>query len=123
MTTNSSRHSQSVRYCNPNCQYFKCSKRAMGPKRKVRGRTRIICNFVSGDYCTGSRCTYSFCVKHKLRPNGTCGLTNQSQRKIDDEKIEAEYEKELIKKDQTEGHYEKKYLKDKYRRKLKGIKW
>jgi hypothetical protein len=95
----------------------------MGAKQNVRGRPRITCNFVEGDFCTGSRCTYSFCVKHKLRTDGTCGLTDRSHNKIDDEQIEEKYEKELIRKDETEGRYEKQYLKDKYRRKLKGAKW
>ncbi|MFX1296722.1 MAG: hypothetical protein ACFFD2_17935 [Promethearchaeota archaeon] len=121
MTTNSRRHTQAVRYCNPNCQFFKCEKRALGSKEKIRGRSRITCNFVEGDLCTGSRCNYSFCVKHKLKPDGTCGLNERKKNKLNDEIIEKKYEKELLQKEQQANKYES-YMKDKYRKKLKGIK-
>lgn len=96
----------------------------MGPKTTVRGRTRITCTFVDGDLCTGSRCTYSFCVKHKLKTDGTCGLTDRPVQQVDDDSIEAKFEKELVKKDKESSKYEKQ-LKDKYRKKLqpKGKKW
>lgn len=122
LTTNSRRRPQTQRYCNPTCQFFKCSKRALGPKKKVRGRLRITCNFVEGDFCTGSRCTYSFCAKHKLRTDGTCGLVQRPQSKQDDEIIEQKYEKELIKKEKENNQY-KIYLKDKYRKKFEEKKW
>jgi len=122
LTTSSKGRSQSPRYCNPNCQYFKCSKRALGPKKKIRGRFYIVCNFVEGDLCTGSRCTYSYCAKRKLRPDGTCGLYGRSQPKENDDLIEEKYERELIQKEKEANRYQS-YLKEKYRRKLKGAKW
>ena len=122
LTTKTRPQNRKVRYCNPNCQFFKCSKRAMGPTRKIRGRTRISCNFVQGDLCTGSKCTYSFCQKRKMLSDGTCGLRERSGGKETDDKIEAKYEKELIKKDQQSSQYTS-LMKDKYRKKLKGKKW
>ncbi len=94
----------------------------MGPTRRIRGRPRISCNFVQGDLCTGSKCTYSFCQKHKMLPDGICGLRERQGAKVDDDKIESKYEKELIKKDKQNSRYES-LMKDKYRRKLKGKKW
>lgn len=124
MTTNSKRQDRSVRYCTPNCQFFRCSKRAMGPKRKVRGRLKISCNFVEGDMCTGSRCTYSFCNKHKQLPNGQCGLREHTKVKPDERKVEEKLEKELIDKDKRDNRFQS-MMKDKYRKKLKvkGKKW
>jgi len=54
--------------------------------------------------------------------DGTCGLRERSDGKETDEKIEAKYEKELIKKDQQSSQYTS-LMKDKYRKKLKGKKW
>ena len=117
MVTNSRKASHSKRYCTPNCQYFRCSKRALGKKKEIRGRTRIMCNFVDGDWCTGSRCTYSFCTKHKLRTDGTCGLSKRSKSDVDEDVIEEKYEKELMRKEKEENNYQS-YIKDKYRKKL-----
>lgn len=94
----------------------------MGAKKLVKGRSRISCNFVEGDLCTGSRCTYSFCVKHKMQPDGTCGLRERPTNKEDDDLIEEKYEKELVTKEKQNNRYEN-LLKDKYRKKLKGVKW
>jgi hypothetical protein len=88
----------------------------MGPNKNVHGRTRITCNFVDGDWCTGSRCTYSFCVKHKLKTDGTCGLTER-QREVDDDQIESTYERQIIEEEKQATNYQN-YLKEKYRRKL-----
>ena len=93
----------------------------MGPKRKVRGRLKISCNFVEGDMCTGSRCTYSFCNKRKMLPNGQCGLRERT-RKPDEREVEEKFEKELIKKDKRDNRFQS-MMKDKYRKKLKGKKW
>ncbi|MFX1297855.1 MAG: hypothetical protein ACFFD2_23790 [Promethearchaeota archaeon] len=124
MSINSKPRPNSKRYCTPNCQFFKCSKRALGQKKKVGGRIRISCNFVDGDLCTGSRCTYSFCQKHKLKADGTCGLEERSGLRPADDEIEEKYEKELIQKDQQADKYQS-FLKEKYRRKLnsKNKKW
>ncbi|NVM53026.1 MAG: hypothetical protein HWN66_04940 [Candidatus Helarchaeota archaeon] len=122
MTTNTKRHNRSIRYCSPNCQFFRCSKRALGPKQRVRGRLRISCKFVAGDLCTGSRCTYSFCTKHKMLPDGKCGLRERPTVKEDDDKIEQKYERELLNKEKQNSRYQT-LLKDKYRKKLKGNKW
>jgi len=88
----------------------------MGPNKIIKGRTRISCNFVDGDLCTGSRCTYSFCVKHKLKTDGTCGLTERP-KEVDDDTIESTYEREIIEQEKQATNYQN-YLKDKYRRKL-----
>ncbi|NVM29916.1 MAG: hypothetical protein HWN65_13825 [Candidatus Helarchaeota archaeon] len=93
----------------------------MGPARKVRGRPRVTCNF-GEDLCTGSRCTYSFCTKHKMRPDGTCNLRDRPTSKQSDDKIEQKFEKELISKEREETRY-KSMIKDKYLKKLKGKKW
>lgn len=93
----------------------------MGPPRKVRGKSRISCNF-GEDLCTGSRCTYSFCTKRKMRPDGTCGLRNRPTEKKSDDEIEKKFEKELITKEREENRYQS-MLKNKYLKKLKGKKY
>ncbi|MDD1778715.1 MAG: hypothetical protein LUQ65_11165 [Candidatus Helarchaeota archaeon] len=124
MTTNTKPRDPHVRYCSPNCQFFKCTKRSMGANRTVQGRNRITCNFVDGDWCTGSRCTYSLCVKHKMKPDGACGLQERSGPEVDEDLVEQKYETELVKKERNENQYQA-YLKDKYRKKLqpKSKKW
>ena len=96
----------------------------MGATRQVKGYNRITCNFVDGDWCTGSRCTYSLCVKHKMKPDGACGLQERSGPEVDEDTVEQKYETELVKKERNENQYQS-YLKDKYRKKLqpKGKKW
>lgn len=124
MTINSRDRDFQPRYCSPNCQFFKCSKHSIGAKKIIKGRTRITCDFVDGDWCTGSRCTYSLCAKHKMKSDGTCGLQERSGPEVDEDQIEQKYEKELIKKDQRENQYQS-FLKDKYKKKLqpKAKKW
>lgn len=117
MTINTKPRPRSKRICSPNCEFFKCSKKAIGHKTNVGGRPRLTCNFVEGDLCSGFRCTYSFCAKHKLKTDGTCGLEESAQPKEDDETIEQKFEAELTKKEQQDTKYQL-YLKNKYKKKL-----
>jgi len=83
--------------CTPTCPYFRCAKRALiikrnqrhGGNQRYRQNTGIaICTWAN-DRCEGSKCTFAFCAKRALLPDGTCGLElrkrHQKIRSIEDE--------------------------------------
>lgn len=66
--------------CSQECNFFKCSQRAM-TIRYDKGKKIVWCNFVpGGDYCQGPNCNYAICAQHKLRAENTCGLYIQKNK-------------------------------------------
>ncbi len=55
--------------CSPRCEFFSCGQKAL----QVR-RGRFYCKF-AGDLCEGASCKFAICIRNKLLPDGTCGLT------------------------------------------------
>ncbi|MHA1409366.1 MAG: hypothetical protein ACTSQY_03420 [Candidatus Odinarchaeia archaeon] len=89
---------QKPKKCVPTCSFFKCSQRAL-EFRYHKGRKIAWCKYVpGGEYCDGPNCTYGFCVKHKIKPDNTCGLYSQQRNKRSVEK-DYDFEDEKWKKD------------------------
>lgn len=99
--------------CKPTCPYFKCGQKALFIRRprheqsprgfKGEPESRPMagiawCNWV-GDVCVGASCSYAFCEKRVLLPNGVCGLeervTRPTVRSIEEE---AKREEEVLRK-------------------------
>ena len=55
--------------CSPRCEFFRCGQKAL----TYQGN-RTYCRWAD-DICSGATCNYTICVKGRLLPNGTCGLT------------------------------------------------
>jgi len=55
--------------CFPGCEFFRCGQRALNYQGK-----RAYCRWADDD-CAGATCNYTVCLKGRLLPNGTCGLT------------------------------------------------
>lgn len=73
-------------YCTPTCNFLKCQQKALGRKFRKNNKIIIACNFVPGEICDGYKCKYSFCLKHKMAPNGKCLLNSaMPPKKIQEE--------------------------------------
>lgn len=85
--------------CTPTCPYFKCAKRALIKRGRKYGRNSrsiiALCAWAN-DLCQGAKCTFAYCQKRALLPDGTCGL-EQRKRREKIRSIEEEAEKEELK--------------------------
>ena len=80
--------------CTPLCPFraFKCTRNALVIRRR-RNRLDPLCEW-SGDRCIGWRCQFADCMRHALRPDGTCNLVLMRKRvrkpPIDEEAVKME---------------------------------
>ncbi|RLE53421.1 MAG: hypothetical protein DRJ33_01065 [Candidatus Methanomethylicota archaeon] len=84
--------------CRPTCPYFRCAQKALFIKRPRDANPRqsagiAWCNWV-GDVCVGASCSYAFCEKRALLPNGMCGLEERTATKTAVRSIEEEARRE-----------------------------
>ena len=58
-----------VKACSPMCPSFKCAKNSASTRQDAAWcrETEEICNVAN--------CTYAFCIKRRLLPQGVCGET------------------------------------------------
>ncbi len=93
--------------CRPDCPYFRCLKKTLAfkttsgrllkPREYRRGSRRAIAWCLwANDLCQGPRCQYASCVKHAMKPDGTCGLELLEKasrvRSIEEEALALEHE-------------------------------
>ncbi|MBS7618728.1 hypothetical protein KEJ25_09080 [Candidatus Bathyarchaeota archaeon] len=58
-----------LKYCSPDCSFFRCGKKSL-----KTGRGDAWCTYTN-DYCVGYKCNYASCIRNKLLNDGVCGLT------------------------------------------------
>jgi len=91
--------------CEPTCIFFRCAQKALIIKGKKFQRYKkrnpntpqkrgmiALCSW-AGDLCQGYECTYGYCERRALLPDGTCGLELRKER-IKVKSIEEEAKKE-----------------------------
>ena len=74
-------------YCTPLCVYLECSKNSIGKVIRKGKQELLECLFVSGDFCTGQKCNYSYCSKRSFRSDGKCGQWVSEQKKHNKKEI------------------------------------
>lgn len=79
--------------CQPSCQFFQCTQRALQPRRTKRG-TELFCSW-GEDLCIGPQCIHADCVRKKLKSDLTCGLEPPKPQQF--KKVEQEFEVEPVK--------------------------
>ena len=75
------------KYCSPDCDLFRCGKRALNYRRNS-----VWCRWTE-ENCNVANCSYAICVKRRLLPNGVCGET--VKRKTVDKRPEEELKPEV----------------------------
>ncbi|MFX1486680.1 MAG: hypothetical protein ACFFBS_06280 [Promethearchaeota archaeon] len=79
----------SKKICTPTCKFFKCAQHAITIREGRREEQTIACRFIPGeDLCQGPKCNFAYCVKRKLRPDLTCGLSLPKEKPLHVEKKE-----------------------------------
>jgi hypothetical protein len=64
---------QAKKACSPTCSAFKCTNNSVFYRREG-----VWCRMTE-EMCNVAKCTYSFCMKKRLLPEGVCGETVKRQ--------------------------------------------
>jgi hypothetical protein len=68
---------QNTKQCSPECEFFECGQKKLVGRKGSTNPTEAVCGWV-GDPCEGSKCSYTICIKGKLRSSGFCDLLERT---------------------------------------------